>query len=199
MLNAPVNSTIVFDTVSMCGAADGNGACTITLNGPLPPLNEGLTIEGGDFLGGSPRITIDGNSAYRAFFVTSGVVNFNNLQIANTLAQGGAGAYGTGGGGGGAGLGSGLFETNGQVYLTNVFFTHCSAVGGAGGGSQSSGVGSGGGGGGLAGAGSGNFGAGNPQSMPGGGGGGAPRRRVGTETSASLETVDSAAAAAADM
>jgi hypothetical protein len=167
MLHAAPNDTIVFDTVSMCNAADGTGACTITLNGPLPPISSvSLGVDGGAFAGGSPRITIDGNSAYRAFFIGGETASLANLQVQNTLAQGGSGAVGSGGGGGGAGLGSGIFELSGTVNVTNAYFVHCSAIGGSGGGTTI--VGSGGGGGGLSGAGTGSTDA----SVPGGGGGG---------------------------
>jgi hypothetical protein len=172
MRNAAAGDTIVFDTVDMCGAADGTGACTITLAGPLPPIVQNQTIDGSYFLGGSPRVTIDGNSAYRAFWTDSGTVTLQNLQIQNVKAQGGAGAYGLSGGGGGAGLGGGLFVNTAAVNVTNAYFLTCAAVGGGGGGTPAAGVGSGGGGGGLGGPGSGDLGLSNLQSIPGGGGGG---------------------------
>ena len=66
-------------------------------------------------------------------------MTIDNLTIADTVARGGAGAYG--GGGGGAGLGGGLFVASdtadgaapAQVTLNNVTFSHNSAIGGAGG------------------------------------------------------------------
>ena len=172
MLHAASGDTIAFDTVSMCSATDGTGACTLTLSGPLPPIRQSQTIDGGYYVGGTPRITLDGKNAYRAFWVDAGTVAFDKLKIQNVKAQGGAGGEGTGGGGGGAGLGAGIFMRQGTVGVTNVYFTGCSVVGGAGGAPSGVGVGSGGGGGGLAGAGSSTANGGNPQQAGGGGGGG---------------------------
>ena len=172
MLHASAGDSIVFDTVSMCSASDGNGACTITLGGPLPPIVQNQTIDGGFYVNSSPRVTIDGNGSYRAFWIDSGTVAIGNLEIQNVKAQGGAGGSGTSGGGGGAGLGGGIFMHQGTVSVTNVFFSACSAVGGAGGAPTGTGVGSGAGGGGLAGAGAGTANAGNPAQAGGGGGGG---------------------------
>lgn len=171
ILNATAGDTIVFDTVAMCRAANGTGACTITLSGPLPPIVQNQTIDGSYFINGTPRVTIDGASAYRAFWADSGTIALNNLQIRNVSATGGAGGYGPGGGGGGAGLGGGLFDNAATVNVTNDYFLNCAVAGGSGGGTPGSGVGSGGGGG-LGGSGSGDLGSGNPQSLPGGGGGG---------------------------
>lgn len=172
MLHAAAGDTIVFDTVSMCGASDSTGACTITLNGPLPPILQNQTIDGAMYLNATPRIGIDGNGAYRAFWVDNGTVAFANLEIQNVKALGGTGGSGTGGGGGGAGLGAGIFMRQGTVSVTNLYFTNCSAVGGAGGAPSGVALGSGGGGGGLAGAGSSTAYGGNPQNAGGGGGGG---------------------------
>lgn len=149
------------DTIQFtCGAPP----CTVTLTGPLPPITESLTIEGGTV----GNIIVDGANAYRVFFVDTGTVAIQNLVIQNALAQGGAGGTGDGGGGGGAGLGAGLFvnQAGAAVTLTNVRFIHCSAVGGTGGTYQST-TPPGGGGGGMVfrgGNASGNYGA------PGGGG-----------------------------
>jgi hypothetical protein len=100
ILNARAGDAIVFN----CG-----NPCTITLGGPLPPITQNQTIDGGMF----GRVIIDGNALYRAFFVDSGTVTLQNLQIQNTLAQGGAGGSNhsviTSAGGGGVGLGAGLF------------------------------------------------------------------------------------------
>lgn len=71
-----------------CGAPP----CTITLNGPLPPITSSLTIDGGSF----GTIVIDGNSLYRVFFVDSGTVTLTSLQIQNANATGGAGGNGVG-------------------------------------------------------------------------------------------------------
>lgn len=121
------------DTISFsCGAPP----CTITLTGPLPPITDSLTIDGGT----SGNVVIDGANSYRAFFVDTGTVSLLNLLIQNTRAQGGAGGVGDGGGGGGAGLGAGLFvnQAGAAVTLTNVNFANSSAIGGAGGTFQSS-------------------------------------------------------------
>src|SRR5215831_7503425 len=71
--------------------------CLITLGGPLPPIIQDLAIDGGVF----GKIIIDGNAAYRVFFVDSGTVTIKNLQVQNALAQGGAGGNGLSPGGGG--------------------------------------------------------------------------------------------------
>ena len=142
----------------------GSPPCTVTLTGPLPPITESLTINGGT-LG---NIVIDGASSYRVFFVDTGTVALQNLIIQNGMARGGAGGTGDGGGGGGAGLGGGLFvnQAGAVVTLTNLRFANCAAVGGAGADFQS-GTPPGGGGGGMVfrgGSAPGNYGA------PGGGG-----------------------------
>jgi len=95
--------------------------CTITLNGPLPPIESNLTI--------------DGNSLYRVFFVDTGTVTLSNLIIQNALAQGGAGADGMTSGGGGLGAGAGLFVNKSTAVVTvlNTYFLKCSAIGGSGG------------------------------------------------------------------
>lgn len=164
MLNASAGDTIVFDTQSMCGASQ----CTITLGGPLPPIVRNLTIDGGQFSGGTARITIDGNSTYRAFWAKNGTATLANLQIQNAKAQGGAGGSGvfTVGGGGGAGLGAGLFIDGASVNAANDYFLDDAVSGGAGGTLTSGGAKNGGGGGGLGGSG------GNGTTSGGGGGGG---------------------------
>jgi autotransporter-associated beta strand protein len=125
------------------GAGNGDTitfTSNITLSNPLPALTKNVTINGGNF-------TLSGANTYRGFLVTSGTVALNNLQIVNTLAQGGnggnsyrdsnprpSGPIQGGGGGGGAGLGSGLFVASGaNVILSNVSFRGGSAIGGAGG------------------------------------------------------------------
>lgn len=159
MLNAAAGDTIVFDTVAICSATDGTGPCTITLAGPLPPIQQNQTIDGSYFVGGTPRVTIDGNSKYRAFWVDTGTVALNNLQIQNVLAQGGNGGNSeAAGGGGGAGLGGGLFVNQAtgstSVSVTNDYFYSCQAVGGNGGNATGGVTGIGGaGGGGLGGSG----------------------------------------------
>jgi hypothetical protein len=146
LCNAAAGDTIVFDTTSMCGSAQ----CTITLGAPLPPIQQNQTIDGGSF----GRVIVDGNGAYRVFWVDGGTVSLANLQIQNAVAQGGAGAAAngsTGSGGGGAGLGAGLFVNSAAavVAVTNDYFVHDSAVGGTGGGYDSGSADGGGGGGGL--------------------------------------------------
>jgi len=92
------------DTIDFsCGSP-----CTITLNGPLPPINSDLTIDGGT-LG---DVIIDGNNLYRVFFVNTGQVLLANLQIQNALAQGGSGGSGDGGGGGGLAFDGGNSTAN---------------------------------------------------------------------------------------
>lgn len=117
--------------------------CVITLNGPLPPIESNLTIDGGS-LG---TILIDGNNKYRVFFADTGGITLANLQIQNGLAVGGAGGDGYGPGGGGAGFGAGLFVNQPTAIVTvrNVRFLNCNVIGGNGG--NLSGGGGGGGGG----------------------------------------------------
>jgi hypothetical protein len=145
-----------------CGAP-----CTITLQGPLPPIQHDLTIDGGAF----GNVIIDGNNLFRALWADSGNITLHALLIQNVLAQGGVG--GTGfptAGGGGLGAGAGLFIRTATVTLSAVFFSGEAVKGGAGGTGQGSGSagGGGGGGGGLRGAGG---AAGGPVSAGGGGGG----------------------------
>ena len=128
LVNA-IDSAVAGDTITFTQS--------FTLQANLPQINKNLTINGAGF-------TLDGNSQYRAFGVTSGAVAINNLTITNTVAHGGnAGNSQTwggfsqiwgGGGGGGAGLGGGLFVGSGAtVTVTNVSFTKDQAIGGAGG------------------------------------------------------------------
>ena len=122
--------------------------CTITLNGPLPPIfsssSYNLTIDGGEF----GTIIIDGNSLYRVFFVDNVAVTLAHLQIQNASATGGTGGSLVGGGGGGAGFGAGLFVNQASAVVTveNSTFTNCSVTGGAGGSGGSGEPGAGGGG-----------------------------------------------------
>ncbi len=127
--------------------------CTISLNGPLPPIQASLTIDGGS----RGRIVIDGQNLYRALFADSGTIAISNLRIQNVRAKGGNGGSGgqsyAGQGGGGAGLGAGLFVSSGAVVtVTSVDFANVAAIGGAGGNAIASpSTRSGGGGGGLGG------------------------------------------------
>jgi hypothetical protein len=156
ILNASAGATISFNTQTMCGAA----TCGITLSGPLPPIVQNLTIDGGSF----GNVIIISASGYRVFWVDSGTVTLQNLEISDGRAQGGAGGNS---GGGGAGLGGCLFvnQASAVVNVVNDYFLNCTAVGGSGG-SGSSGNALGGGGGGLGASG------GAEQSYAGEGGGG---------------------------
>ncbi|MBV8720521.1 MAG: hypothetical protein JO277_00125, partial [Candidatus Eremiobacteraeota bacterium] len=170
ILNAHAGDTIVFDTAKMCAAA----SCKLTLSGPLPPIVENLAVDGGWFLGGNPRITIDGNNLYRAFWIDTGTVAIADLQVQNALARGGSGAdSAVGDGGGGAGLGAGLFVNQSTAIATveNVYFLNDAVAGGNGGGDSAGFSGTaGGGGGGLGGNGGPIFNGGSPQGGSGGGG-----------------------------
>ncbi|MBS0624515.1 MAG: hypothetical protein JSS32_00520 [Verrucomicrobia bacterium] len=159
---------------------------TITLSGPLPPINlasavtGGLTIDGSNSGGTGGAITINGNGIYRPFFIRqatpSNFVMIQNMTLTSCGAVGGNG--GTGGGGGGMGAGGAIFvdsgasNANSTVILQNITFgSGNSATGGAGGGLTGSASGGGGGGGGLGGNG-GAGGNGNGSNNGGAGGGG---------------------------
>jgi hypothetical protein len=163
--NASAADTIVFDTQTMCGST----ACTITLAAPLPPIVQNQTIDGGSF----GRVTIDGNSAYRVFWVDTAAVTLANLHIRNASATGGNGGNGSlafGAGGGGAGLGAGVFVNQSAAIVTvsNDYFSN-DAVTGGNGGNHSGGAGAGSGGGGIGG--SGYVGLASTPRLGGGGGG----------------------------
>jgi hypothetical protein len=117
--NTPASDAIVF----ACGSP-----CTITLAGPLPPIEQNQIIAGG----GSTQTIIEGASLYRPFFIDTGTVTIQDLQIQNGAALGGAGEAG---GGGGLGAGGGIFVNQGTANVTvlRTIFQNCSAVGGAGG------------------------------------------------------------------
>jgi hypothetical protein len=72
------------------------GLGPILLNGPLPPIENNLVINGNSN-------TINGAGAWRIFFVNAPnkTVQINALMLADGLAQGGSGGLGHGGGGGG--------------------------------------------------------------------------------------------------
>ena len=138
---------------------------SITLAADLPPVQTNVTIDGN---GNS----LSGNNQFRGLLVGafSGstqvpvAVTVQNLAIANTRAQGGAGGNGQRGAGGGAGLGGALFVANGaNLTVSNVNLAGNNATGGNGGNAGGAG---GGGGGGLGGA-----GASGDASGSGGGGG----------------------------
>jgi len=119
--NAASGSVITFN----CGSP-----CTITLNGPLPPITANTIIDGGTY--GS--VIISGNNTYRAFWAQSGTIVLANLEIENALAQGGnGGAGGYTGGGGGAGLGAALFVDGATVSAIDDYFLDDSVAGGNGG------------------------------------------------------------------
>jgi hypothetical protein len=136
----------------------------IALNGTaLEGVNlaPGVTL---DLIGNNH--TLNGGGTQQGLFVYAGTASIENLTIADTVAQGGAGAAGGGGGGGGAGLGGGLFIASaGAANLDDVTFANDAAKGGVGG-LTGSVKGGGGGGGGLGGAG----GLGGPNGFAAGGG-----------------------------
>jgi hypothetical protein len=91
-------------------------------------LTQDLTIDGGT------GVVIDANHQSRAFFITGGTINLNNLTIVNGLARGGNGGSGNDGGGGAAGMGGAIFINNAlAVRISNVTFTGNQAKGGNGG------------------------------------------------------------------
>ena len=75
-------------------------------------------------------VIIDGDKRFPGFFVDWGTVRIANLQLQNTLAQGGAGLNG---GGGGLGAGACIFinQQGAVVTVANDFFLNCSAKGGS--------------------------------------------------------------------
>ena len=137
--NTPAGDAIVFQ----CGSS-ATSACTIVLAGPLPPIESAIVLDGG----GAAQTTIDGASAYRAFFVDTGTVTLEDLTVANVLAHGGNGGYGAGGG---LGAGAGIFvnQPGANVTVRNVAFSNAVATGGTGGDGTANGNNGGGGGGGL--------------------------------------------------
>ncbi|MEG3834290.1 DUF4347 domain-containing protein, partial [Microcoleus sp. Z1_C3] len=72
--------------------------------------------------------SVSGNNQFRPFFVKSGTVNFSNMTVTNSKAQGGSSNQG----GGGAGMGGGLFIYGGSVTVNSVTFSNNSAIGGNG-------------------------------------------------------------------
>ncbi len=120
-----------------------------------------LTVVGNGFV-------INGNGAYRPFFVESGNVSMQDLTITNAQAHGGNGA------GGGMGAGAAVFVDSGaNLTIHNVNFSDNAAIGGNGGSTGAGGGGLGGNGpGGLRGGGGGLYGNGGGGAGTGGGGGG---------------------------
>ncbi|HEV8051235.1 MAG TPA: autotransporter domain-containing protein [Parachlamydiaceae bacterium] len=124
----------------------GAGSETIALQGMLPILNlnaaNNLVIDGGNTFGSGTKIAISGTNTQRGFIAQQGVISIQNMNIQNTVAQGGYGGFASGGGGMGAG--GALFINQAQVALSNVDFSNNAAIGGNG--AAFSGVSGGGGG-----------------------------------------------------
>jgi large repetitive protein len=159
---AELNTALLAVSVGgSASAANSNYSIEFAANISIASLGANLTAinlaSGSHLVINGAGYSLDGANAYRGLFVFGGNVDVNNLNIANTLAQGGAG--GVEGGGGGAGLGGGLFVAAGAaVTIDAVTFTGDLARGGAGGSfSNGSNVGTGGGGGGMGTAGSSGF------------------------------------------
>ncbi|MCP3390548.1 VCBS domain-containing protein [Bradyrhizobium sp. CCGB12] len=150
---AELNATLLAISVGG-GAAAANTNYSIEFAGNISIASLGANLTAINLASGSHLVingagySLDGGNAYRGLFVFGGNVSINNLNIAHTLAKGGAG--GVEGGGGGAGLGGGLFVAAGAaVTIDAVTFTGAAATGGAGGdwgGGSSGGQGGGGGG-----------------------------------------------------
>jgi autotransporter-associated beta strand protein len=139
-----------------------NFTANVTMSAQVQPIitNGNVTVQGNG-------TTLDGNAAYRPFFISSGNVRLENLSITNALAEGGRGADGGGSGGGGLGVGAAVFvDSGGRLTVQNVNFQSNNAKGGNGG----NGYGNGGGGGGGMGGGGGQGGFGATASGGGGGG-----------------------------
>ncbi|MBR1177225.1 VCBS domain-containing protein [Bradyrhizobium sp. KB893862 SZCCT0404] len=134
---AELNATLLAISVGG-GAAAANTNYSIEFAGNISIASLGANLTAINLASGSHLVingagySLDGANAYRGLFVFGGNVSINNLNIAHTLAQGGAG--GAQGGGGGAGLGGGLFVAAGAaVTIDAVTFTGDAARGGAGG------------------------------------------------------------------
>ncbi|CAD5953597.1 DUF4347 domain-containing protein [Planktothrix agardhii] len=118
--------------------AAGDDTITLQTNVTVKGVMKTLVNSNIDFIGNNH--TVSGDNAFRPFFVKSGTVNFSNMTVTNSRAQGGA-AYD---GGRGAGMGGGLFIYNGTVGVNNVTFSNNTAIGGTGAGAYSGGYGGGG-------------------------------------------------------
>ncbi|WP_302183118.1 DUF4347 domain-containing protein [Planktothrix agardhii] len=118
--------------------AAGDDTITLQTNVTVKGVMKTLVNSNIDFIGNNH--TVSGDNAFRPFFVKSGTVNFSNMTVTNSKAQGGA-AYD---GGRGAGMGGGLFIYNGTVGVNNVTFSNNTAIGGTGAGAYSGGYGGGG-------------------------------------------------------
>ncbi len=123
---------------------------TITLTADLPSITSNIDIEGT----GESSLTIDGNDAFRIFFIDSGSVSISHITLSNGLAAGGDGGSSSSngaGGGGGAGTGGAIFvNSSADLGLSNVTFASCNATGGEGGEGGTNGFNGGHGGGGWA-------------------------------------------------
>ncbi|MEG4622018.1 DUF4347 domain-containing protein, partial [Microcoleus sp. M2_D2] len=148
-------------------ALAGDDTITLATNVNVTAVMKTLVNSNINFIGNN--FSVSGNNGFRPFFVKSGIVNFQDLSITDSVARGGQ----TGSAGGGAGMGGGLFIYDGTVSITNVTFSNNQARGSgnfaglySGGGIFGNGATAFGGGGGL-------FGSGvnNPGGGPGGIGG----------------------------
>ena len=120
--------------------AAGDDTITLQTNVTVTGVMKTLINSNIDFIGNNNSVS--GGNTFRPFFVKQGTVNFSNMTVTNSRAQGGA-AYD---GGRGAGMGGGLFIYNGTVGVNNVTFSNNTAIGGTGAGA---GYGGGYGGGGM--------------------------------------------------
>ncbi|MEG3882468.1 DUF4347 domain-containing protein, partial [Microcoleus sp. herbarium7] len=104
------------------------GPDTITLNTnvTVTAVMKNLINSDISFIGNNNSVS--GNNQFRPFFVKSGTVNFSNMTVTNSKAQGGSSDRG----GGGAGMGGGLFIYGGSVTVNNVTFSNNRAIGGNG-------------------------------------------------------------------
>ena len=106
---------------------------TITLTADLPSITSNVEIEGP----GEVSLTVDGDDAFRIFFIDSGSVSISNITLSKGLAAGGNGGSSSSdgaGGGGGAGTGGAIFvNASADLGLRNITITSCNATGGDGG------------------------------------------------------------------
>ncbi|MEG5206488.1 DUF4347 domain-containing protein, partial [Microcoleus sp. AT13-A6] len=104
----------------------GDDTITLQTNVTVTGVMKTLVNSNIDFIGNN--FSVSGGNNFRPFFVKQGTVNFSNMTVTNSKAQGGI----SGLGGGGAGMGGGLFIYDGSVTVNNVTFSNNSAVGGNG-------------------------------------------------------------------
>ncbi|WP_141292903.1 DUF4347 domain-containing protein, partial [Planktothrix agardhii] len=110
--------------------AAGDDTITLQTNVTVTGVMKTLINSNIDFIGNNNSVS--GGNTFRPFFVKQGTVNFSNMTVTNSRAQGGA-AYD---GGRGAGMGGGLFIYNGTVGVNNVTFSNNTAIGGTGAGAS---------------------------------------------------------------